>query len=208
MPSFASHFLNCWLLINFANYNYIFSKTESEIGVGTGLNLEEYNPSQITSLTLVDISENMLQEAKERMKRIKAQKHYTFPIKFLKADATSQLIDLFGHNVFDTVIDTFSLCVMGNDGARQCLNQLSTIVKKEKEGGQVLLLENNRSRSPLLGWYQDITATTASRVGGKGCIYNQDVQSIILSTSPKLVIAQEQEEYAAGLFRSFVCVKQ
>ena len=34
--------------------------------------------------------------------------------------------------------------------------------------GQILLIENTRASNPLLGYYQDITASTAADVGGKG----------------------------------------
>ena len=37
--------------------------------------------------------------------------------------------------------------------------------------GQILLIENTRASNPLLGYYQDITASTAADVGGKGPSY-------------------------------------
>jgi len=56
----------------------------------------------------------------------------------------------------------------------------------------------------LLGLYQDVTAEAAATIGGKGCVYNQDVTAMILKN--KLSI-QKDDEYAAGLFRSFVCLR-
>jgi hypothetical protein len=90
---------------------------------------------------------------------------------------------------------------MGNVGASQCLEQMASVVKPET--GRLLLLENSRSANPLLGLYQDATADAAASVGGKGCIYNQDVRALILSTE-RLEILQETS-YASGLFRAFVC---
>jgi ubiquinone/menaquinone biosynthesis C-methylase UbiE len=118
-----------------------------EIGAGTGLNLDSYrfvgDDSAITSLTLVDISEGMLSVAKAHAEEIQQQyrqrqllsnnssTNQLLPsIKFVKADATSELIPLFGENAFDTVVDTFSLCVMGNEGARKCLREMRGVVKK------------------------------------------------------------------------------
>ena len=92
---------------------------------------------------------------------------------------------------------------MGNEGAKNCLNQLSKVVKPKSDGGQILLLENSRSSNPLLGLYQDATAETASSMGGKGCVYNQDVTSMIQNT-PNLRIEKE-ELYSAGLFRAYTC---
>ena len=111
-----------------------------EIGAGTGLNLSCYNIRKgegddgITSLTLVDISEGMLSQAKLRVQQLELDKRVE--VKFLQADATSQLIDLFGMNKFDTVVDTFSLCVMGNEGAKRCLKEMSAVVKDYKNGGK------------------------------------------------------------------------
>lgn len=172
-----------------------------EIGVGTGLNLAKYDPLAVTSLTVADISEGMLQEAKEKLQGL----NLPFPVDFVKADATSQLFDLFGENAFDTVVDSFSLCVMGNEGAKMCLSQMTKVVKNESHGGRVLLLENNKSSNPIFGMYQDITAEAAASAGGKGCVYNQDVRSLIKNTSG-LEIEQETS-YVAGLFRAYVCVK-
>lgn len=166
-----------------------------------GLNLDKYDPSKLSSLTLVDISDGMLEQAKERV-RILSESFAGIPVTFVRADATRELTDRFGPQSFDTVVDSFSFCVMGNQGASDCLNQISQVVKPE---GRVLLLENSRSSNPLLGLYQDATADTAAVAGGKGCVYNQDVRSLIRSSSRLTVI--EEQLYAAGLFRSFVCVR-
>ena len=113
-----------------------------EIGVGTGLNLDSYNfdKNNIQSLTCVDISEGMLSQAKIRMEQIMKSvaaksndDNNVLSYKFVKADATSELVSLFGEDTFDTVVDTFSLCVMGNEGAKMCLNELSGVVKKSGE---------------------------------------------------------------------------
>lgn len=170
-----------------------------EIGVGTGLNLSKYDASQASSLTVVDIAEGMLAEARARA----ASMDLSIPVEFIKADATSELIGLFGPNSFDTVVDSFSLCVMGDEGARQCLKQMAAVVKPSI--GRVLLLENSRSSSPALGWYQDLTANAAASVGGKGCVYNQDVASMILET--EVLKIDDTKSFVSGLFRSFECVK-
>lgn len=170
-----------------------------EIGIGTGLNLLYYH-GIITSLTGVDISEGMLKEAKARLATVATLKGK--PVDFIKADATTELVDIFGEKQFDTVIDTFSLCVMGNEGAKDCLVQLSKVVRPN---GRLLLLENSRSSNPVLSIYQDLTAEAAASttVGGKGCVYNQNIAALIESTKRLDIV--EETPYAAGLFRSYVC---
>ncbi len=172
-----------------------------EIGVGTGLNLDSYDKTQITSLTLVDVSDGMLREATARAKTLPQLQG--IPVRFVKADATTELVDRFGSDAFDTVVDSFSLCVMGNTGAPSCLRQLSQVVKPGVNGGRLLLLENSRSSNALLGLYQDATAETAAMAGGKGCVYNQDVGALIRRTSHLEINAETL--YAAGLFRSYEC---
>jgi len=176
-----------------SNRSYWFSCFSS----CAGLNLDKYGPD-LSSLTLVDISDGMLQEARTRVNALPNLQDVN--VKFVKADATSELLDRFGTETFDTVVDSFSLCVMGDTGARHCLEQLSQVVKR---GGRVLLLENSRSSNPLLGLYQDATADVAASAGGKGCVYNQNVAELIRATG-RLSI-KEETLYAAGLFRAFKC---
>lgn len=173
-----------------------------EIGVGTGLNLEKYIPSRLESLTLVDISEGMLRESKKRIQNIPSLEK--IPLRLIQADATTELIDRFGNEKFDTVVDSFSFCVMGTQGARNCLDQMKHVVKSKKNNGQILLLENTRSSNPLFGLYQDATAETAASdlLGGKGCVYNQDVTKLIQASSIEIV---REDQYANGFFRSFQC---
>lgn len=176
-----------------------------EIGAGTGLNLAKYDASHLKSLTLLDISDGMLQKARLRAQSLSSSMQ-SVPIRFVRADATTSLVEMFGPNSFDTVVDSFSLCVMGNTGARQCLEQISRVVKSQDGHGHILLLENTRSTNPLLGLYQDATAEAAASAGGKGCVYNQDVAAMIQKSTPKLAITSEVP-YAAGLFRAFEVIR-
>lgn len=177
----------------------------------SGLNIPFYAKNienkEITEITFIDISDGMLEQAE--IKASVSLKSEDLKINFIKADATSsELSDLFLQSSFDTVIDTFSLCVMGNLGAINCLGQMKNLVKPASEGGQILLLENSRSTSnAFLGWYQDITAETASKNGGKGCLYNQNVSQLIRDVPGGGLIIKEETEFAAGVFRSFKCVK-
>jgi hypothetical protein len=95
---------------------------------------------------------------------------------------------------------------MGNEGAERCLLQMADVMKSKDDGGQMLLIENTRSSNLLLGAYQDITASPAAGLGGKGCLYNQDVGKMIQKNSGLMLL--QEDAYAAGLFRSFICEKR
>lgn len=172
-----------------------------EIGCGTGLNLSKYDLSKVTSLTLLDVSERMLEEAGKRVLSNTAMRDIN--VRFVQADATSELVERFGMATFDTVVDSFSLCVMGTKGAKSCLDQMRQVVKNKKDGGQILLLENTRSSNPLLGLYQDATADAAASMGGKGCVYNQDVSKLIGASEGMEIV--NEDLYAAGIFRGYRC---
>jgi hypothetical protein len=105
-----------------------------EVACGTGLNLDKYDPSKIRFLTLVDISQGMLDEAKKQIMSLDG--FAGVPVEFVKADATSELYQRFGERSFDTVVDSFSLCVMGTEGAKRCLDQMRQVVKTREDGGR------------------------------------------------------------------------
>ena len=173
-----------------------------EVGVGTGLNLQYYNRDQMTSLDVIDISDGMLQEAVKKASTLPNLQN--IPITFIMADMTTQLVEKFGLESYDTIVDTFSMCVLGDAGAQQCIDQMSRVVRPE--GGQILLLENSRSSNPWLGQYQDMTADSAAMVGGRGCKYNQNIRQLIQSNHRLQIV--DEAEFATGLFRSFRCVRQ
>lgn len=173
-----------------------------EIGAGTGLNLDKYRKGSISSLTLVDISENMLSEAKQKLDSLSWHHHLLDGVRvnFVKADATKDLVHTFGEASFDTVVDSFSLCVMGDQGARDCLQQLVQVVRPT---GEILLLENSRADNAIFAKYQDVTAGVAANLGGKGCAYNQDVTAMLRSTQGIDIV--ETKAFAGGVFRSYRC---
>ena len=174
-----------------------------EIGAGTGLNLPHYNWQNIKSLTLVDISPGMLAECQAKVQALQQQESNLPPIQFITADATSpELVTRLGANRFDVALDTFSLCVMGQQGAVDCIQQLTALVRPGT--GTLRLLENTRAdENGLLGWYQDVTANAAAAMGGKGCVYNQNVRQMLEQQPSQLRLVQETS-YASGLFRAFV----
>ena len=146
-----------------------------ECGVGTGLNLQFYNPSNLRSFTAIDLSSGMLTQAQR-----KATTLHLPPgaLQFSQADVAELP---FPNNSFDSVIDTFSMCVFPDPAAA-----LQSMARVVRPGGKVLLLEHSRSTSPLLGWYQDFTAAPVAALG-KGCVWNQDIVKLVESAGLKIV---------------------
>jgi ubiquinone/menaquinone biosynthesis C-methylase UbiE len=109
--------------------------------------------SDIESLTLVDVSAGMLDVARGRwdemaisigggkeeggggVRDVGNRRPRPPPVEFVLADATTELLSKFGMDAFDVVIDTFGLCVMGNEGARMCLREMTGVVRRGGELG-------------------------------------------------------------------------
>ncbi|KAK9917178.1 hypothetical protein WJX75_001587 [Coccomyxa subellipsoidea] len=149
-----------------------------ELAVGTGLNLPLYNPSRLTSLTALDISTGMLQQAQKRAKGLGDP----FPVTFVQGDVAALP---FESASFDCVIDTFSLCVFPDPAA--ALREAARVVKP---GGSVLLLEHQRSPFSPLAWYQDVSADAVAATG-KGCFWNQNVTGLLSSAGLQVKTKKE-----------------
>lgn len=160
-----------------------------EVGVGTGLNLRHYRPAQLASLTAVDLSAGMLARAAAAAE---ARLPPTLPLTLLQADAQALPVPPAS---FDTVVDTFSLCVYPDP-----LAALRSMAAALRPGGRVLLLEHSRSDLGPLGWYQDLTAPAVAAMG-KGCVWNQDVAGLARAAGLRVV---RQERHLGGLVVSLV----
>ena len=164
-----------------------------ECAIGTGLNLPFYDFERLTSLTGIDISDGMLVQAKDKARYLRKSE---VPLNFVQGDVSN--MEMFADGFFDTVVDTFSLCVFPDPVS--ALKEMSRVVKQD---GKVLLLEHNRSDG-LLGLYQDITAEPVTILGGKGCVYNQDVKGLVKQAGMEIIA---QQEYLGGLIIQIIAKK-
>ena len=196
-----------------------------EIGVGTGLNLEYYQSNKnIISYTGIDNSIGMLKKAQEKLEKLDIpirrrqeqsgdQEDNEIQPKMgtqsLETGQTSVSLFFgsiyslpFPDNSFDTVIDTFSLCVFQDPN-----HALQEMYRVLKPSGKLLLLENNRAKeNSILGWYQDITSKPAAKFGGKGCVWNQNVH-LLLSQSNFKKENINVEYFGGGIFGKYIAKK-
>ncbi|KAG2423546.1 hypothetical protein HXX76_015189 [Chlamydomonas incerta] len=203
-----------------------------EVAVGTGLNLQYYSwaappPSTstsalpaaaaaaaaaapassssgregVTSLDTVDLSPGMLAQARARVRGSSGLAGR--PIAFQQADVAALP---YADASFDTVVDTFSLCVFPDPQA--AMNELARVVRPAAAGGggggRLLLLEHSRSDNPLLAAYQDATAGPVAALG-KGCVWNQDVEGLAARAGLRVTRA---ERFAAGTVELLVAEKR
>eukprot|EP00172_Hildenbrandia_rubra_P002541 Plantae.Rhodophyta-Hildenbrandia_rubra.ctg3448.p3 GENE.Plantae.Rhodophyta-Hildenbrandia_rubra.ctg3448~~Plantae.Rhodophyta-Hildenbrandia_rubra.ctg3448.p3 ORF type:complete len:294 (+),score=63.66 Plantae.Rhodophyta-Hildenbrandia_rubra.ctg3448:8564-9445(+) len=136
-----------------------------EVGVGTGVNLAYYDPGKVDKVIALDSSEGMMMEARRKIENEEID--IGVHVDFVKGDVG---VLEFDSGYFDSVVDTFSLCVF--DRPDVALREMRRVVRKDK--GRVLLLEHVKSENGILGWYQDVTAGPVAKLG-KGCFWNQDV---------------------------------
>lgn len=141
-----------------------------EIAVGSGLQAKYYDPSSIKSFTGIDSSQGMLNEAK---KDIYLQ---NLPLLQLKVmDATNLKFDLNDKNegIFDTIIDTYSLCVINDP--QKAVNEMARLVKPSSQGGKIVLLENSRSNNGIIGAFQDVTEPYITATSTGKCRWNVNI---------------------------------
>jgi ubiquinone/menaquinone biosynthesis C-methylase UbiE len=121
-----------------------------EIGVGTGANLEHY-PEDV-ALTGIDISEKMLDRARERAASLGRETRLEL--------ADVELLP-YPDDAFDTVTATCVFCSV--DNPVQGLREVRRVVRPD---GEVRLLEHVRPRNPLLGKLFDLLTPVTRRLIG------------------------------------------
>lgn len=139
-----------------------------EVACGTGANFPLYEHApRVQDVVAIDVSEGMLALAEGVREKSRGVK-----IELAKADVVAGLP--FKDGEFDSVVDTFSLCVMGDPLA--ALSEMRRVLGRAS-GARALLVEHTLSSVKPLALYQNATAAVIAKTS-KGCFWNQDVVSL------------------------------
>jgi ubiquinone/menaquinone biosynthesis C-methylase UbiE len=125
-----------------------------ELGVGTALNFDLYDPARVTRLVGVEPDPHMLGRARPRAAAL------PFPVELHETGAEELP---FADDRFDTVVVTWALCTIGDPGAA-----LAEARRVLKPGGRLLFVEHVRSAQPSLAFVQGALSPLWARLMG-GC---------------------------------------
>lgn len=151
--------------------------TVLEVGAGTARNLQFY-PSAVQRVVLVDASDQMLEQAKQK---VHAQQNRNSPKRFAIIKGNSAQLDL-PDQAFDTVVDTFGMCSYDDPVA-----VLKEMVRVCKPGGKILLLEHGRSKR----WdfvTRHLDKHAEEHAANWGCVWNRDLDALLAAASENLKI--------------------
>ena len=135
-----------------------------EVGMGSALNLEFYNPDQVEMVYGLEPSGGMRRKAQPNLARS--------PVKVEWLELPGEKIPLEDHSV-DTVLLTFTLCTIPDWHA--ALQQMKRVLKP---GGELLFLEHGESpHDSTRKWQHRITPGWKKLAGG--CHLNRNIADLI-----------------------------
>lgn len=135
-----------------------------EIGIGTGLNLQFYDPAKVRSVVGVDPSAQMQTMAMRRAKIC------AFPVDMIAVDVQGIHAE---NDKFDTIVMTFTLCSIADP-----LPALMEMQRVLKPGGKLLFCEHGLSPdASVRGWQNRLTPFWKPLAGG--CHLNRDIPALI-----------------------------
>ncbi|HDZ57906.1 MAG TPA: methyltransferase domain-containing protein [Pseudomonas xinjiangensis] len=152
-----------------------------EIGIGTGLNLQFYDPGQVASIVGVDPAGQMQKLARKRAAAI------SIPVEMIS-------VDLQGINAetarFDTIVMTFTLCSIADP-----VSALREMRRVLKPSGRLLFCEHGLAPEPRVQrWQRRLTPVWKSIAGG--CHLDRDVPAMLHAGG--FVLGELATEYLAG----------
>ncbi|KAF2086718.1 S-adenosyl-L-methionine-dependent methyltransferase, partial [Saccharata proteae CBS 121410] len=158
-----------------------------EVSAGTGRNTEFYDLKKCRSLTLVDQSASMLEEARKKWQEWRESRPpFNRPreeaMRLVNADALKEIPpappsagvkkEEGEPDYYDTVVQTMGLC--STPEPEKLLEKMGDAVKDD---GRILLLEHGKAKYNWLNSLLDKTA--AGHADRYGCWWNKDIDGIV-----------------------------
>lgn len=135
-----------------------------EIGMGSGLNIEHYDPAKVEKLWGLEPSHGMRAKAQPRLD--------SAPFELEWLDLPGEEIPLEDDSV-DTVVLTYTLCTIP-DGQR-ALEQMRRVLKP---GGRLLFSEHGKAPDAAVRKWQDRINPLWMKMAG-GCHLNRDIPGML-----------------------------
>jgi ubiquinone/menaquinone biosynthesis C-methylase UbiE len=135
-----------------------------EIGIGSGLNLQFYDSSNVEYIWGLDISAQMRKMAEKRAKSIQSK------VEFLGQSGNELPLE---SNSVDTVLVTYTLCTIPDVG--QALSEMSRVLMP---GGELIFCEHGLAPDKDVRRWQNLMNPIWRRMGG-GCNLNRPIPNLI-----------------------------
>lgn len=143
------------------------SGTVLEVGMGSGINLEFYNPETVNLVYGLEPSEGMRRKALPNLSRS--------PVTVEWLDLPGEKIPLEDESV-DTVLLTFTLCTIPD--WQVALQQMKRVLRP---GGELLFLEHGQAPDAAVRKWQHRITPTWKKIAG-GCHLNRPIAELIRET--------------------------
>lgn len=135
-----------------------------EIGIGTGLNLQFYDPEKVTSIIGVDPAAQMQALARKRAASI------GIPVDMVAVDVQGIHAET---DRFDTIVMTFTLCSIVDP-----IPAMKEMLRVLKPGGRLLFCEHGLAPdTSVVRWQHRLTPIWKPLAGG--CHLNRDIPALI-----------------------------
>ena len=152
-----------------------------EIGIGSGLNLEFYDPAKVQVIVGVDPSADIQALARERVAKI------SIPVEMIALELGQIQAP---EASFDSIVCTFTLCTIPD--AVAALKEMRRVLKP---GGRLLFCEHGKAPdAPVLRWQNRLTPIWKPLAGG--CHLNRDMPALIAAGG--FTIGELQTRYLKG----------